>query len=763
MDKIVVLLDGQQYEEPRGIRDFNEGILRDDDKRVITLNYTGELEFYGNAYTYLNDLFVADYCAVVQLQVLMDGQEIIRSSINLVDATFMLNKGIVTVSIEEPYFQQRVFNNYDLKLYCSGDRSIQNQEITPTELSVFRFKDPANGQFISLRDVYVVRDMFRWFMDYFTDSELTVESAFLDEYNETTQKLLMTRGVNIMFEDEEGKTLAPELSFQTLWEDISRTFNLWMVFVGNTVFIEPESALYEEVLAYTQPDSKSVRRSVDVDRMYGRIKVGGNEAIKDLRNSEKTKYSFPYIFLRAFVQEELKIFGICATDTPLDLERRTIYDVNRFIDAARTLPDDYDRDFDDVNLMFVCEDSGGGIYEGIDYDYFDWGGGITGFTITDPGDDAGYPNGVYELYDFSNNGVGYGFRAKFNMVGGEITSIVSIDYRGAEYEIGDVVTLDFVNSNFIFNTRPVITITTIDKGIKYNQPLLNEEIVKRYDLQGDVILNVGLDNVSFLALRNSVAVLSGPIAGGPPSTIDEEFPGNAGDDTTPPAFGSPFYNPVTFAFEAPVNDLYTFEVEIFALMKQGEITTNFLAIFDIGIEIGGVRTEANTYTTQLIQVNGSPVDDEPITGQPEAAFFTNGMTTNGDLIVKVTARIDSIYMEESETAQYYVDFRGQDPANIGTIVTASLTAGYFWQLANGTAGGNYQAKDQDEYYVNLLGFEGYMTTEQWQAFKANPRQRISALDKDGREIYGYVSEINRNPITCQTSFNLIFNRKQENI
>ena len=677
MADFIVRLNGTNVEEPRGFKDLNEEILRDDELRVITVSYNGSLEFFGNGYNLLEELYFTDYCSEVSIEVLKDGEKIIDAIINLSDAEWMINKRIVTVDLDQPVFQQRIFNNYDLKVYIASEKSISGEEITPTQVEEIAVRKPADSAIAwnDVRDGWVFKDALRWFIDYLTDGTADFDASALDEWDDDQQKLFIIPGANALYLNPLGKQLSPLTSFKEIWENAWRSFNLYMVIKGNSVEIVKEQDLYSSSELAVLDSPMELRRLIDLSRLYGRINAGGQKSIKKLDNTTADNAPFPYLFFRSFAEEEFLIGGTCGTDQTLDLTRTYIADVNKWQNLLDEVSTSYTRD-EDENIYFVFCQIFTTYYRVFDYSYYDWNGG------------------------------------------------------GAQE--------------------------------RYNEPLLNEEIIKRFDLQGDVILNSGLLTINFLAFRSGTNVLSGTVSSvNPPVTLDSEDPVNA-TDVTAPGFPGSAYNAPSSTFTAPQNDIYTFEIEQFFEFNPGDLPTTASLVFDMGVEpnnVTGDRVEAQSYEYQILEINGTPIDDEPIEGQPEAAIFVSGLADTGRCRVRVKGFV-SIYLEASDTATAYIDLRAQ--ATIAAPGQVTVYDGSFANIGNGTAGGDYDVKDPNSYYIHILEFDNYLTDDQWETLKADPTLKIGVPDKDGSIRYGYVKTISRNIVKQSTEFSIIFNRNQKN-
>lgn len=679
MDRFVVLLNDIEVEEPRGFNELQEEVLRDDNFRVITLNYNGTLDFFGTAYNYLEELYFQEYCTIVRIKVIKKDNLIINSTINLADSEWEINKRIVSCEIEEPFFQQRIFNNYDAKIYIASPLSISGEDITPcaTDLIDVHKPDDDSALWNDPREAWDYFDCARYMISYLTDDEADFSLTGYDEFQSDDDKLFMMPGANALYADPTGTQLSPLTSFKDYWENTWRMFNCWMIVSAGSVQILPESELYSEDVVTTQVFRKDLMRSLDLDRLYGRIQAGSDKAIKNLGNSTADDSPFPYIFFRAFAREEFKIAGVCATDQPLNLQLSYIPDVNKWQVLLDEVETNYNRDPDEDVYLVFCELNGSGTWDAKDYDYFDW------------------------------------------------------------------------------NTPKLCL----------NGPLLNENIIKRFDLQGDVILNSGLLTINFLAFRVGTHNLSGTISASipPAPTIDVEDPVNA-EDVTAPGFAGSAYNAPTSTFTAPVNDIYSFEIEQFFEILPGDVVNTAVLVFDLGIELDNnpsLRTYSSLLEKELLEANGSPVPEpNPIT-DVEAAFFMNGLLENGRVRIRVKAFLQ-VYMEASQTATAIINLRGYAQGGLGTDVDVHVYDGSFAQVANGTAGGDYDPKDPNLYHIHLIEFEGDMTDEEFASLKANPKQRIVCTDKDNLERYGYVKSVSRNIVTGKTEFSIIFNRNQPN-
>lgn len=341
-----VWLDGQQFPAPTDWDKFTQELERDFDTRTISEKFRLTLTLTGGAHRYMADKYASEgFCAEVAIaidqQCVGGAIRVLTGKIILSDCVWTLTACKVECSVVDDGIGACIHSNRKVSVSPLSDRSKNNKPITPVvPLSLTMFKS-ADGA-----DISGTRRAFDWMaaighaLAYISDGSVTVTSDWWDGLPDE-ERIAIAYGAELRTTSFEMPRL--DYTFDDLFTEVAKRYNLWMhpTVSGGVVSlrIEPEAtflAMTDEAASMLAlPDLK---RSIDLDRLYATVRVGSEDAIKNIDGT----HPLPYIPLMGFVDEAFHFTGVCNTDAELDLVGKWIADTN----AIKAMVEDGDDGFD---------------------------------------------------------------------------------------------------------------------------------------------------------------------------------------------------------------------------------------------------------------------------------------------------------------------------------------------------------------------------------------------------------------------------------
>jgi hypothetical protein len=216
-------LDNTLVSDPINWSDFSETIERDDNIKGLLPKYETKLNFNAGGYKYLFDTLQSEgYCKLVQLKVDYkcsdDYETILNGYIFISDCKFNLNKCIVECDVQDDNFGARIFNNKKIKAYLNSDKSKNGETITvATKNQINMFVPVTGASVVGTRDVYKIKDAFRYLVDFMSDGLIGFESDFLD-----TDVIIKEVAIAIGKELRSPQRAAPYISFEELFVEVNK-------------------------------------------------------------------------------------------------------------------------------------------------------------------------------------------------------------------------------------------------------------------------------------------------------------------------------------------------------------------------------------------------------------------------------------------------------------------------------------------------------------------------------------------------------------
>jgi hypothetical protein len=345
------LLNGVAVEEPIGFKDFTEELSRDVRERIIGVKYKATLTFTHKGHAVLEALFdeqgfcasatyeVRQWCGGVELTV-------IRGSVILSEAKTNETRCEVECAIADDGIGARVVNNKEIPISPAATKtknSLTLSPVTAIDISVF---DPSANTLVFFPDTRRVWDWFdalQHAVAYITDNEATVVSDWYDSLP-VYERYCIIDGFELR--THSGSTDRIVWDFKRLFLEMAMKYNLWVGIERATdgspiLRVEPEGYFYSDSGTIQHTDIQDLVRSCDLDRLWAKVDVGSDTAIKDLGGAG---FSLPFLALRGFTKEQFHFTGVCNTSETLDLVNEWIIDTNVIENVLEDGNDEYDDD-----------------------------------------------------------------------------------------------------------------------------------------------------------------------------------------------------------------------------------------------------------------------------------------------------------------------------------------------------------------------------------------------------------------------------------
>lgn len=364
---IRVFLNGVQTSNvPFGIDSLSESLVLSDEVYGYVYQISGTITLQGDDYDTIRALYESEYCqdVTIEIQYSEDGniwEMKAEGIIKLVSVTWDLVRRQAECPITDNSFLSRINNNRNIKFTLgtplfTDEPVLSKNGVDVTYKWVYHdnvqmfsplwkryFEDEAEFTDADSADIDLrpqgrkgifIYDALNLIIAMMTDDEVEFESTYFT-YSLATPNSYFGEAFTVLMAGSQIRAGigAPEISFDELFGDLHRLFNVWFSLEVNTqgkpvIRIEHED--YFRGLDSSQyfNSVESLSENIDLSLLYARIVLGC---------SEKDK-AFPIkdIPLILHSQEEYGLTGICNTDNTLDLRLRSLIINTNSI--ARVLP-----------------------------------------------------------------------------------------------------------------------------------------------------------------------------------------------------------------------------------------------------------------------------------------------------------------------------------------------------------------------------------------------------------------------------------------
>lgn len=324
-----VYLGNQLVPTPGDVDGYKQDIVRDFDRRIVYTEAPGTVTFTGGAYRTLRDAFTADFCASLPIRIYDEcaGQRVlvVSGEVILADVTWNLARCSAEAPIQMGSVGARILDNLGLVLTPDADKSKNGQAITPVAPFTLTVFDPQNPGTTTTRSAYGWKLSLQHAIDFLTDGTVIVSNDWYDALPDE-ERLAMVHGV---YWRTGSQPLDPiSWSLLSLWTEIAKRFNLWMVVRQSatgitTITVLSDADTFGATAGMTIEHIDGIEQSIDEDALFGGVKVGESRE----RNRVGSAFSaLPYYLSLTHTQEDYGVRCLCNRGDVLDLSTEWVAD-----------------------------------------------------------------------------------------------------------------------------------------------------------------------------------------------------------------------------------------------------------------------------------------------------------------------------------------------------------------------------------------------------------------------------------------------------
>ena len=324
-----VYLGGQLVPTPGDVDGYEQRIVRDDDRRIIYSEAPGTVTFTGGAYKILREAFLDAFCDSIPVRIFDQcaGTTVLLVSgeVILADVIWNLSRCSAEAPIQLGTVGARILDNLDLVLTPTATESKNGQTITACATFTLGIFDPQAPATINGRIARDWKDAIRHAVDFLTDGTVPVTNTWYDALPDD-ERIALVHGV---YWRTGTQPLDPvSWSFQRLWLEIAKRFNLWMVVkqgpTGNTsieILSDADTFGASDWTEITFIDGAT--QTIDEDALFGSVVVGEDRE----KNRTGTAFSaLPYYLSLSHTEESYGVRCLCNRGNELDLRGEWVAD-----------------------------------------------------------------------------------------------------------------------------------------------------------------------------------------------------------------------------------------------------------------------------------------------------------------------------------------------------------------------------------------------------------------------------------------------------
>lgn len=547
---------------PIGWDDADIKSKRDNTIKGLFVEYTTDLEFYGDGFDYIDNAMSNSTCDTIDVLIETNDcdegvwQTEFNGIIQLTQITsYDVDKRIIKTKILDESFDAKIDNNKSIKAFVDVPLSKNNKTITAATAHNIKFFLPTakyTTYIAETRVCYRIYDCFRFIIDYMTDGNVDfVSDIFSTDYYDW----MLVNGKEVRLGNGQGNQV--EVSFKELFIELDKKTNLSFAIEpssGYSAFqlrLEPTSYFESDVEILTLNDVLGIMMSFDRESLYSHVEIGSQDYDDDVY------LSYPPINFKAFKEENYTIQGNCNIDKGLNLVSKYIIDTNVIEKVLTTgaLETKYDK------KIFIVVTDGTKCVKYKEYDN----------PIAEGTDDGGV---AFRLTDSTATFVADGVTTSdmiVNMTTGVATSIISVDAGGTFITLTDDI--------FVLGDEYQVR----DKPFNYNDPLTNIRVITRFlgGLPNNVIKQYSLSATSNFRAATTTGIDINTF----PTLINKI---NYDDDFTPPFFDDGAnYSIVDYEYTIPSSGLYGFKAVTPLRLNALYYPVNYLLNGEFDLPFGG--------------------------------------------------------------------------------------------------------------------------------------------------------------------------------
>ena len=353
-----IYIDGQDFTaEIDGVKSLKERIYLAAELRAFIYEIQGTLIATGGAYNYLRNLFQTSICSRAEIR-LIGGDTDISGDIILNDIKWNLTRRAAEVQIVADPFISLIDNNKGIEVTLGAGQSKNLTDISavavPTNVTLTKVEVTAADA--GGRQGWRIEDAFRYIVAFVSDNQIGFVSDFFD-YSATADPaayaVLMT-GREVLYGNTPPsgvERLQPTLTFNQLWTDCNKLFNLGMSIdrSGGQVRlrIEPMAYWYSSGQVHLIDGVRELKSECNREMFYSTVRMGSKDFIKE-------PVYLGAINFYGFKNEQFFLQGDCNIENELSLlTEKIIIDTNAICSSLPASAGGADNDEFDEEVMLI--------------------------------------------------------------------------------------------------------------------------------------------------------------------------------------------------------------------------------------------------------------------------------------------------------------------------------------------------------------------------------------------------------------------------
>jgi len=324
-------LNGLEFDNPDGWKDWSTDISRDDTLRGIVLIENGSVTFHGNAFQYILEQRNEGFCNSIEVKIfedctaLNDFKLAYEGLIFLSEVEFNLTKCEAECEFIDNSYFAKISNNKNIECSMNAGKSKNGVDIDLMPLYEIQMYNPCDGVDSGLPKplAYRAHDVAAYIMAFMTDDEVGFESTAL-WFTGEFEGVFLTKG--ILMTDPSNAEQGLIFKWEEFLRNICNACNLaWLIRIdnGRPIFVlEKKDDTYLSSVVHNFDNVIEIKRKIDSQRNYAAVELGTDDTIDSLGCGVLggSEPAFPdQINLMGCKKEQFAVVGTCNIDSTLDL------------------------------------------------------------------------------------------------------------------------------------------------------------------------------------------------------------------------------------------------------------------------------------------------------------------------------------------------------------------------------------------------------------------------------------------------------------
>jgi hypothetical protein len=342
---VVFRLNNTVVSNPINWQDFGIRIFREDDINGLFIEFTTDLEFNGDGYRLIRDVFNNSLgCDLIDVEIIYycDGvpRKLLDGYIIISECRFDLQRCIVKTKVFDNNYSSRINNNKSIEIDAYLTETKNGESLAPISTTDLIFFNPITGIYTSFRPPAIfIFDFFKQMVSFMSDSTLSLQSSVFDIGGEY-RGLMCISGLTIRTREKNPIVT----SFQKLFEAIHKKLNLSLYAKGNVLYIEKRDDVYLSGESIQIDNIRDLTQFIDKDKLSSAVIVGSEPVLQQWECNNGKGCANPQIRGFTFQEDQFGFKGTCNIDTVRDLKSSDIiFDTNVIEDVLIYNNQSYDK------------------------------------------------------------------------------------------------------------------------------------------------------------------------------------------------------------------------------------------------------------------------------------------------------------------------------------------------------------------------------------------------------------------------------------